>query len=133
MDSQKHGLWMRLLLGALALVIFFFTLPAYPNPTSNPGLASLTGEAATLGSLAGAFLGRQLTLALIAAYGAFKGTTQPMIIGAFGIGFFNIHDAFFLSVFGAGGAGAIAGVVLGVFGLGLMWMVMRSAKQSPAS
>ncbi|NRB03523.1 MAG: hypothetical protein HRU30_09680 [Rhodobacteraceae bacterium] len=125
MTEQKLPLWMRGVLALLALIIFAFTLPAYANPTSNPGLAILTGEAATLGSLAGAFLGRQLTLALIAGFGAMRGTATPMMIGAFGIGFFNLHDAVFLSLFGAGGPGAIAGLILGVVGLGLMLLIYR--------
>ena len=122
---ETHALWVRILLGLLALLILFFTLPAYANPLSNPGLATLTGEAATLGSVAGLFLGRQLALALIALYGAVKGTTQPMLIGGFAMAFFNLHDGVFLLLFGEGGPGAIAGFVIGGLGLVVMVMTMR--------
>ena len=82
--------------------------------------------AASLGSVAGAFLGRQVGLALIALYGAIRGTAQPMLIGAFAIAFFNLHDAVLLSVFGSGGPGAIAGLVLGVLALVVMLGVYRN-------
>lgn len=126
MQSHKHSLLSRILLGVLALIILLFTLPAYLNPASNPGLANLSGEVATLGSVAGAFLGRQLVIALIAAYGAINGTTQPMLIGAFGMAFFNLHDAVFLSTFGTFGPGAIAGIVIGGLALGIMLLVSRA-------
>lgn len=126
MQSQKHSLVSRILLGVLALIILLFTVPAYFNPASNPGLANLSGEVATLGSVAGAFLGRQLVIALVAAYGAINGTTQPMLIGAFGMAFFNLHDAVFLSAFGTFGPGAIAGIVIGGLALGVMLLVSRA-------
>ena len=125
MAQQKHALWTRILLALLALVIFAFSLPAYMDPSANPALARLSPENASLGSVAGAFLGRQVGLALIALYGAIRGTTQPMLIGAFAIGFFNLHDAFFLGTFGAGGPGAIAGIILGLLALAVMFGVFR--------
>jgi hypothetical protein len=115
----------RIGLALLAVIILAFTLPAYANPLSNPGLASLSGDPATLGSVAGAFLGRQLTLALIAVYGVIKGTKEPMLIGAFAIAAFNLHDAVMIFAFGAAGAGAIAGLVLGVIAIAIMAAVLR--------
>ncbi len=127
MDTQKHGIVVRGVLGLLACVILLFTLPAYMDPSSNPGLANLSEEAASLGSVAGAFLARQLGLALIALYGATKGTTQPVLIGAFGIAFFNLHDAVFLTAFGTVGAGAIAGLILGVLAVVVMFLTARES------
>jgi hypothetical protein len=130
MTNDKQSIWVRVLLGASALIILMFTLPAYLDSANNPGLANLTGETATLGSVAGAFLGRQLVIALIGLYGAVNGTSQPVLIGAFGLAFFNLHDALLLSVFGNGGPGAIAGLVIGLLGLCVMWLAYRRAKQS---
>ena len=44
--------------------------------------------------------------------------------------FFNLHDAVLLSVFGSGGPGAIAGVVLGLVAAGVMSMVLRRPQAS---
>ena len=133
MNETKQPMWVRVLLGLLVLVLLAFTLPAYANTANNPGLANLSGEVATLGSVAGAFLARQLGLTLIALYGAIKGTTQPVLLGAFAVAFFNLHDAVFLTLFGAGGAGAIAGVILGALGILIMVVVSRSSRaQVPA-
>ncbi len=129
MENHQHALWVRLALGVLALIILLFTLPAYMNPMSNPGLASLTGEAATLGSVAGAFLGRQLTIALIAAYGAVRGTTQPLLIGAFAIAGFNLHDAVFITAFAGVKPGGMIGLLFGLIALGIMWTVYRRSAQ----
>jgi hypothetical protein len=126
--QDKHGYVVRGLLGLLAVVMLLFTLPAYMNTSANPGLANLTGEAASLGSVAGAFLARQLGLALIALYGAIKGTTQPVLIGAFGMAFLNLHDAVFLSAFGNVGPGAIAGLILGGLALVVMALAWRRAR-----
>jgi len=126
--QEKHGYVVRGLLGLLALVMLLFTLPAYLDPSSNPGLAKLSGETASLGSVAGAFLARQLVLALIALYGAVKGTTQPVLIGAFGMAFLNLHDAVFLSAFGNIGPGAIAGLILGGLALVAMALTWREAR-----
>ena len=125
MTKQKHGIVVRGLLGILAVVMLVFTLPAYMDTSTNPGLANLSGEVASLGSVAGAFLGRQLGLALIALYGAVHGATQPVLIGAFAIAFLNLHDAVFLSAFGNIGPGAIAGLVLGVLAVLVMLLARR--------
>ena len=127
MVQEKHGYVVRGLLGLLAVVMLLFTLPAYLNTSANPGLANLTGEAASLGSVAGAFLARQLGLALIALYGALNGTTQPVLIGAFAMAFLNLHDAVFLSAFGNVGPGAIAGLVLGGLAVVVMVLTWRGA------
>lgn len=128
MSQAKQPVWQRALLGVLALILLAFTAPSYLNTANNPGLASLSGEAASLGSVAGAFLARQLGLTLIAIYGAINGTRQPVMIGGFAVGFFNLHDAIFLSLLGAGGVGAIAGLILG--GLGLL--ITFAAARKPA-
>lgn len=125
MSDQKHGIIVRGLLGLLAFVMLLFTLPAYIDTSNNPGLANLSGEVASLGSVAGAFLARQLGLALIALYGAVQGTTQPVLIGAFGIAFLNLHDAAFLPAFGTIGPGAIAGVVLGLLAIAVVLLTRR--------
>jgi len=123
LELVKQPLWQRALLGVLAFILLVFTVPAYINTANNPGLANLSGEVSSLGSVAGAFLARQLALVLIAIYGALNGTKQPVMIGAFGIGFFNLHDAVFLSLLGEGDAGAITGLVIG----GLAFVVLITA------
>lgn len=127
---MKQTLFPRGLLGFLGVVLLTFTLPAYLDPANNPGLAKMTGEAATLGSTAGAFLARQLTLALIALYGALQGTRQPVLIGAFGVAFFNIHDAAFLWILGSGGPGAVGGLVLGAIAFVVIVLVLRRPEGS---
>ena len=103
----------RIVLAILAILMAVFTFPAYLNPLSNPGLADLTGDAVSLGSTAGAFLGRQLTLILIALLGAFSGHRLLVAIGGFGIAFMNGHDAVFMGLLGgpsmafAAGAGLV--------------------------
>lgn len=126
--QKKHGYIVRGLLGLLAVVMLLFTIPAYLNTSANPGLANLTGEAASLGSVAGAFLARQLGLTLIAMYGALNGTSQPVLIGAFAMAFLNLHDAIFLSAFGSGGPGAIAGVILGGLAVVVLVLTWREVK-----
>jgi len=115
----------RILLGVLALLILGTTVPAYFDTSANPGLAVLTGEAASLGSVAGLFLGRQLTLALIAVYGAVRRTREGLLIGAFGILFFNLHDAVLLTLAGSSLVGAIAGLVLALAAGAVMALVLR--------
>lgn len=122
MLQEKRGLVVRGLLALLALVMLAFTVPAHLKPASNPALATLSGDAASLGSVAGAFPARQLGPSLIALYGAVNGTTQPVMIGAFGMAFLNLHDAIFLSAFGSVGPGVIAGLILG--GLAVLVMVL---------
>ena len=125
MTNSKMNLASRVLLGVLTLVILAFTIPAYVDTANNPALAYLSGANAGLGGVAGAFLGRQITLALIAAYGVIKPNKQTLMIGGFAIAAFNLHDAFMLFAFGSGGAGAIAGVVLGVLGLAVMYLASK--------
>ncbi|KPA22977.1 hypothetical protein shim_12700 [Shimia sp. SK013] len=132
MTTFKHALWIRIALGALATIILLFTIPAYLNPANNPGLKSLTGEAASLGSVAGLFLGRQLTIALIALYGAIRGTTESLLIGAFGIAAINFHDAIFVGAFGGVKPGSVMGLVFGLLALGLMWAVLRGREKPVA-
>ncbi len=128
MAHETHGFVVRGLLALLAVVMLLFTLPAYLDTSSNPALANLSGATASLGSVAGAFLARQLGLALIALYGAIKGTTQPILIGAFGIAFLNLHDAVFLTSFGNFGAGAVAGLVLGGLAVVVFVLTYRKSK-----
>lgn len=128
MRQKRHGYVVPGLLGLLAVVMLFFTLPAYLNTSANPGLANLIGEAASLGSVAGAFLARQLGLTLIALYGALNGTTQPVLIGSFGVAFLNLHDAVFLSAFGDVGPGAIAGLILGSLAVVVIALTWRGAR-----
>ena len=125
MQTTRHALWTRLTLGMLAAIILVFTLPAYLDPSKNPALAALSGEAASLGSVAGAFLGRQLTIALIALFGAVRGTTQPMLIGTFGMAFFNLHDAVFIAATRGLMPGAIFGMILGMISLVALWGVRQ--------
>ncbi len=116
---------MRIGLGVLSILILATTIPAYFNTANNPALATLSGEVAGLGSVAGAFLARQLALALIALYGAVNGTRQPMLIGAFAMAFFNLHDALFLTLLGNSLVGAVAGLVLGGLALVILVVVFR--------
>lgn len=53
--QTNHGYVLRGLLGLLAVVMLLFTLPAYLNTSPIPGLANLTAETASSGSVAGAF------------------------------------------------------------------------------
>lgn len=111
--NSKQLLAARIILALLAITMAAFTLPAYLDPTSNPGLNALSGESISLGSTAGAFLGRQLTLIIIALIGAISGQRLLVAIGGFGIGFMNGHDAIFMGLVGgesmafAAGAGAV--------------------------
>ena len=102
-----------------------FTLPAYPNPISNPGLADLTGPAVSLAGTAGAFLGRQLTLILIALIGAFVGQRHLVMIGGFAMMFMNGHDAFFMGLMGGPAEAAIAGLAFAVIAANAIFLVWR--------
>lgn len=127
MDLAKQPIWQRAVLGILALILLIFTAPAYIDTANNPGLANLSGEVASLGSVAGAFLARQLGLVLIAIYGAVNGTRQAVMLGAFGIGFFNLHDAVFLTLFGEGGIGAITGLIIGGIAMAVAVIAARQS------
>jgi len=125
MTLTKSFLLPRILIGALALVMAAFTLPAYGDPTSNPGLASMTGDALSLGSTAGAFLGRQLTLILIALIGAVIGERHLVMIGGFAMMFMNGHDAIFMGLMGGPADAAIAGLVFAIIAAVAIVLVWR--------
>jgi len=125
MTLNKQYLLPRILIGALALVMAAFTLPAYPNPTSNPGLAELTGPALSLVGTAGAFLGRQLTLILISLIGAIVGQRHLIMIGGFAMMFMNGHDAVFMGLMGGPAEAAIAGLLFAVIAAIAIVMVWR--------
>ncbi len=127
----KQYLLPRILIGGLALVMLAFTLPAYPNPTSNPGLAELTGPALSLGGSAGAFLGRQLTLILIALIGAFVGQRHLVMIGGFAMMFMNGHDAIFMGLMGGPAEAAIAGLVFAIIAAVAIFLVWRKPDAHP--
>ncbi|MEM9582185.1 MAG: hypothetical protein AAGA08_03645 [Pseudomonadota bacterium] len=131
MPLHKDYLLPRILIGVLALVMAAFTLPAYPNPTSNPGLAELTGPALSLGGTAGAFLGRQLTLILIALIGAVVGQRHLVMIGGFAMMFMNGHDAIFMGLMGGPAEAAIAGLAFAVIAAIAIVLVWR--KPDPVS
>lgn len=126
MTLHKRYLWPRILIGLLALVMAAFTLPAYGNPVSNPGLASLTGEAVSLGGTAGAFLGRQLTLITIALIGVIAGQRALVLIGGFAMLVMNGHDAFFMGLMGGASQAAIAGLVFAIIAAIAMVLVWRN-------
>lgn len=125
MTFNKDYLLPRILIGALAVVMAIFTIPAYPNPASNPGLGELTGPALSLGSAAGAFLGRQLTLILIALIGAVVGQRHLIMIGGFAMAFMNGHDAIFMGLLGGPAQAAIAGLVFAVIASIAIYLVWR--------
>lgn len=119
----------RGLLALLALVMAIFTIPAYTDPTSNPGLTDLTGNALSLGSTAGAFLGRQLTIIVIAMLGALSGQRLLVAMGGFGMLFLNGHDAVFMGFWGGDPATAGAGAVFAVLGLVVVVMALGSGER----
>lgn len=125
MTLTKQYLLPRIMIGVLALVMAAFTLPAYPNPVSNPGLAELTGPALSLGGTAGAFLGRQLTLILIALIGAVVGQRHLVMIGGFAMAFMNGHDAIFMGLMGGPAEAAIAGLVFAIIATIAIVLVWR--------
>ena len=124
MALTKQYLLPRILIGALALVMAGFTLPTYLDPTSNPGLAELTGPALSLGTTAGAFLGRQLALILITLICAIIGQRHLIMIGGFAMMFMNGHDAVFMGLMGGPADAAIAGLVFAIIAavaIALVW------------
>lgn len=123
---NKDYLLPRILIGLMGLVMLAATIPAYANPTSNPGLINLVEPALSLGETAGAFLGRQLTVILIALIGAVTGLRHWVMAGGFGLAFMNGHDAIFMGLMGGADflVAAIAGLVfaiLGVLAIVLVW------------
>lgn len=125
MSFNKQYLLPRVLVGLMALIMLAFTLPAYLNPTSNPGLTELTGQALSLGSTAGAFLGRQLTLILIALIGAIVGQRHLVMIAGFAMMFMNGHDAIFMGLMGGPTDAAIAGLVFALIAAVAILLVWR--------
>lgn len=126
MTLNKNYMISRILIGLMALAMLAATIPAYGNPTSNPGLINLTGPALSLGETAGAFLGRQLTVIVICLIGAVTGLRHLVMIGGFGMAFMNGHDAIFMGLVGGEDVrvAAIAGLVfalLGVLAIVLVW------------
>lgn len=124
MTLNKQYLVPRILIGLMALAMAAATIPAYVNPPLNPGLANLTGAALSLGDTAGAFLGRQLTLIIIALIGAVVGQRLLVMIGAFGLMFMNGHDAIFMGLMGGPTTAAIGGLafaVLSALAIILVW------------
>ena len=119
MTLGKTYLVPRILIGLMALVMLAATLPAYGNPISNPGLVNLVDPALSLGETAGVFLGRQMTVILIALVGAVTGLRHPVMIGGFGMAFMNGHDAVFMGLLGGPEmrVAAIAGLVFALLGL----------------
>lgn len=117
----------RVLIGLMALIMLAATLMAYGNPTSNPGLINLSGQAQSLGETAGALLGRQMTVIIIALIGAFTGLRHLVMIGGFGMMFMNGHDAILMGLVGGADVriAAIAGLVFAVLGAISIVLVWR--------
>lgn len=128
MTFNKSYLIPRILIGLMGLVMLGATIPAYGNPTSNPGLINLVDPALSLGETAGAFLGRQLTVILIALIGAVTGLRHLVMIGGFGMAFMNGHDALFMGLLGGAdfATAAIAGLVFAILGLLSVFLVWRA-------
>ena len=126
MTVNKQYLVPRILIALMALAMAAATIPAYWNPTLNPGLANLVDPALSLGETAGAFLGRQLTLIIIALIGAISGQRYLVLIGAFGMFFMNGHDALLMGLLGGPAAAAIGGLVFAVIAAIAMFLVWRT-------
>lgn len=126
---QKPYFVSRLLIVLMALVMLAATIPAYGNPTSNPGLINLSGAALSLGETAGAFLGRQMTVILIALIGAVTGLRHLVMIGGFGMMIMNGHDAILMGTMGGPDMriAAIAGLVFAILGAVAIYLVWRKA------
>jgi len=127
MALNKDYLVPRILIGLMALVMLAATLPAYGKPTTNPGLINLVDPALSLGETAGAFLGRQLTVILIAFIGAVTGLRHIVIMGGFGLAFMNGHDAVFMGLIGGVDfrSAAIAGLVFAILSVVAIVLVWR--------
>ncbi|MCY4180382.1 MAG: hypothetical protein OXC60_06240 [Litoreibacter sp.] len=128
----KQYLVPRILIGLMALVMAAATIPAYGNPTSNPGLTNLVDPALSLGETAGAFLGRQMTVILVALIGAVTSLRHLVMIGGFGMMFMNGHDAILMGLLGGPdfAVAAIAGLVFAALGALSIFLVWR---QRPAA
>lgn len=119
--GRKAPRWTRIVLGAMGALVLATTIPAYFDPHINPALATLTGDAAGLGSVAGAFLGRQLTLALLALIATILGGGAFMFMGALGILIFNLHDAIMVTLFGGNPIGAAFGLLFAALAGVIIW------------
>lgn len=128
MALNKQNLLPRILIALMALAMAAATLPAYWNPTLNPGLTNLTEPALSLGETAGAFLGRQLTLIIIALIGAVSGNRYFLMMGAFGMFFMNGHDALFMGLMGGPAAAAIGGLVFAIIAAISLYLTWRSTQ-----
>jgi len=126
MTLTKAYLIPRLIIGLMALVMAGATLPAYGDPTSNPGLTMLQAPATSLGPTAGAFLGRQLTLILIALIGVVSGQRNLVMIGGFAMMFMNGHDALFMGLMVGPTEAALAGLVFALLAAGAIFLVWRA-------
>lgn len=126
MTFNKQYLLPRILIGIMALIMAAATIPAYFDPTMNPGLTTLTGSALSLGETAGAFLGRQLTLIIIALVGAIVGQRYLVMIGGFAMMLMNGHDAIFMGLMGGPAVAAIAGLVFAVIAAVAIMLVWRN-------
>jgi hypothetical protein len=132
MSLNKTYLIPRILIGLMALAMAAATIPAYWAPNTNPGLVNLSGPALSLGETAGAFLGRQLTLIIIALVGAVSGQRQFVMIGAFGMMFMNGHDAIFMGLGGGPSSAAIGGLVFAILAAVSIYLVWRAPTQNYA-
>lgn len=130
MKTGKQYLIPRILIGLMGLVMLAATLPAYANPAMNPGLINLVDPALSLGETAGAFLGRQLTVILVALIGAVTGLRHMVIMGGFGMAFMNGHDAIFMGLLGGSDfrVAAIAGLVFAILGVVSIVLVLRKSE-----
>lgn len=127
MALNKNYMIRRILIGLMGLVMLAAILPAYGNPTSNPGLINLVDPALSLGETAGAFLGRQMTVIMIALIGAVTGLRHLVMIGGFGMAFMNGHDAVFMGLMGGSDfqIAAIAGLVFAILGMLAVFLTWR--------
>ena len=125
MLNGKKYLLPRILLAVMALIMAAATIPAYFNPTFNPGLANIVAPAASLGETAGAFLGRQMTVILITLIGAISGHRLLVMIGGFGMAFMNGHDALFMGLGGGPATAAIGGLVFAIIAALCIFLVSR--------